>query len=120
MTITEYFIPGGYLRVDNATGAVAIANSTAITRPARLMSVTVKFSAAPTTSENLTITKDARAGAAYDAVLLTTDPSATSATSILYQPDADLWLEPGDAIATAYTNTDTRTYGLLVTVIETV
>jgi hypothetical protein len=80
-----------------------------------LNSVTVTLSAAPTTSENLTVTLDSAIGAAYDVVLYTVDPSATSATSITWQPTVPLYLRPGDAVTLAYTNTDTRTWGATIT-----
>jgi hypothetical protein len=118
MATTEYLLTDGRAKVQNTTGATAIAASMSAARVARLLSVSVKFSAAPTTSENLTITKNANTGAAYDAVLLTTDPSSGSVTSLVYQPDQPLWLEPGDSIDVAYTNTDTRTVGVLITMEE--
>jgi hypothetical protein len=79
-----------------------------------LNSVTVKFSAAPTTSEYLTITLDSAIGAAYDVVLYKVDPSATAALTIVWQPAAPLYLQPGDVVTLAYTNTDTRTWGATI------
>lgn len=102
----------------NTTGAAAMAASKTLYRPAKLTEVSVKFSAAPTTSENFVITLDANAGAAYDKILYTVDPSSGAATSIVWQPDSPLWLEPGDVIAVTYTNTDTRTYGVQITTKE--
>ena len=102
----------------NGTGAVAIA--TTMTVPAgmtyQVISVSCKFSTAPTTSEAFTITLDANAGAAYDTVLYTVDPSTTAVTSLVWQPEGPLYLEGGDAVDVAYTNTDTRTYGVQITV----
>ena len=101
----------------NGTGAAAIATS--LTVPAgqsyQLVSVSLKYSAAPTTSENLTVTLNTNAGAAYDTVLYTVDPSVGAITSLLWQPDEPLYLEGGDAVDVAYTNTDTRTYGVQIT-----
>jgi len=101
----------------NGTGAVAIATTGTV--PAgqhyRLVSVSCLFSAAPTTSENLTITLDANAGAAYDVLLYTLDPSVGATYSIVYLPDQEIILEGGDAIDVTYTNTDTRTYGVQIT-----
>jgi hypothetical protein len=106
----------------NATGAAAIAASMTVPagRAYRLISVSVKFSAAPTTSESLTITLDANAGAAYDALLYTINPSLLATTVICWFPDQPLYLEGGDAIDVAFTNTDTRTYGVQITVVEAV
>ena len=82
----------------------------------RLMSVSCAFNAAPTTSENFTITLDANAGANYDVLLYSLDPSAASTTDIFWQPDAPILLEGGDAVDVVFANTDTRTYGVQVTV----
>ena len=101
----------------NGTGAAAIATSLTVPagRTYRLVSVTCKFNAAPTTSESLTVTLDAGAGAAYDVVLYSVDPSATSMTSMAWQPDKPVLLEGGDAIDVAFTNTNTKTYGVQIT-----
>jgi hypothetical protein len=99
----------------SATGSGAIAVAASVTSDQRLLSVTLHFSSAPTTSENLTITLDANDGAAYDTLLFSIDPSASSLTDLVWFPDGDLVLENGDAIDIAYTNTDSRTYGLQVT-----
>jgi hypothetical protein len=66
------------------------------------------------TSEYLTLTLDSAIGAAYDVVLYKVDPSATSATSLVWQPAAPLYLQPGDVVTLAYTNTDTRTWGATI------
>lgn len=104
----------------NGTGAAAIATSLTVPSGAtyQLISVSCKFSAAPATSESLTITLDANAGAAYDTLLYTVNPSATAMTTMLWQPDEPLFLEGGDQIDVAFTNTDTRTYGLQITARE--
>jgi|TARA_Y100000310_G_scaffold340784_1_gene437739 hypothetical protein len=100
--------------VTNATGSAAIATSTSLSAAFRLSSVTLLFNTAPTTSENFTVTLNANDGSAYDAVLYTEDPSATSATSLVFIPDGDLVFESGDELDVAYTNTDSRTYGLRI------
>jgi hypothetical protein len=100
----------------SATGAAAVALSYTVPTGATfdLNSVTIKFSAAPTTAENLTITLDSALGAAYDVVLYKVDPSATSATSLVWQPDAPLYLSGGDVVVLAYANTDTRIWGATI------
>lgn len=98
--------------VTNATGSGAISTSTTLSAAAKLKSITLLFNTAPTTSEDLTVTLNATDGAAYDAVLRTTDPSVGSKTSVVY--DLDIPLENGDEIDVAYTNTDARTYGLRI------
>ena len=102
----------------NGTGAAAIATTATVPsgRSYQVISVSCKFSTAPTTSEPFTVTLDANAGAAYDTLLYTVDPSVTAVTSLLWQPERPLYLEGGDALDVAYTNTDTRTYGVQITV----
>lgn len=101
----------------NATGSAAIAATATV--PAgqhySLIAVTLHFDAAPTTSENFTVTLDANAGAAYDTVLYSLDLSTGSTTDLIYQPTYPLIFEGGDAIDVAYANTDTGTYGLQIT-----
>lgn len=100
--------------VTNATGAAAINLSTALSNPFRLVNVTVHFSAAPVTSELLTVRVDANDGAAYDTVLLSVNPSVLAATDIVLIPDGDLTFESGDEIVVAFPNTDLRTYGVRI------
>lgn len=105
----------------NATGAAAIsvANGATLVVPAgrtyKLISVSCKFSAAPTTSENFVVTLDANPGAAYDVVLYSVNPSVGATTSLIWFPDEPLLLEGGDSIDVTFTNTDTVTYGLQIT-----
>ena len=101
----------------NATGTAAInlSGTVPVGDHYRLVSVSCLFSAAPTTSENFTVTLDANAGAAYDVLLYALDPSVGATYSIVYLPDQEIILEGGDAIDVAYTNTDTRTYGVQIT-----
>ena len=101
--------------VATGTGAIAASGTVATGSTYQLVSVSIHFDAAPTTSEDLTITLDANAGAAYDLLLYTLDPSASSVTDILWQPDQDLVLEAGDAVDVAYTNSDGNTYGVQIT-----
>ncbi len=110
----------GQLGKDYASGVAAIDHSTEIRRVSRLISVSVRFGAAPTTSENITITIGSGQGTNYNVVLLALDPSVESVTSLVYVPDNEIWLTPGDSVDVAYTNTDRNTYGLIVTVEEKV
>ena len=81
----------------------------------RLVSVSCAFNAAPTTSENFTVTLNSNAGAAYDILLYSLDPSAASTETLLWQPDEEVLLEGGDAIDVAFANTDARNYGAQIT-----
>ena len=101
----------------NATGGNAIAASMAVPTGAtfRLVSVSLNMSAAPTTSENFTITLNANAGAVYDVLLYSLDLSTGSTTDVVWFPDELMLLEGGDAVDVAYANTDTGTYGVQIT-----
>ena len=100
-----------------ATGTAAIALYGAV--PARqhyrLESVTVNLSAAPTTSENLTITLYPQVGGIYNTLLYSLDLSAAATTDLLWQPDEEIILEGGDQIAVEFANTDVRNYGAQLT-----
>ena len=113
-TVVQSSPVGNAPAVTNATGAVAIATSTTVAAHFRLLAVTCHFDAAPTASENFTVTLNANDGAAYDTVLFSVDPSATSSTDLVYIPDGDLIFESGDEIDVAFANTDTVTYGLRI------
>jgi len=100
-----------------ATGNAAI-NLSATVRQSlayRLISLSVVFSAAPTTSEDLTVTLNSHHGAVYDVLLYSVDPSVGAITDIFWQPDEEIDLVGNDAIDVAYTNTDVRTYGAVLT-----
>ena len=108
------------LRSDYATGAAALALSITAIKIARIMSITLHLSAAPTTSENLTATLDSNLGAAYDTLLYSFDLANSSVTDIVLTAE-DLGVEylfVGDQIDIAYTNTDTVTYGIEVRTLE--
>ena len=97
-----------------ATGATAINLTTAEPAAAKFkpLYVTVHLSSAPTTSENLVITKNAAAGADYDTVFRSVDLSLSSATDFVYEFGDDIVMLPGDQVVVTYTNTDARTYGV--------
>jgi len=81
----------------------------------QLVSVSIALDAAPTTSENFTITLNANAGAEYDVLLYSLDLSVGSTTDLMWSPESDIILGGGDSIDVAYTNTDTGTYGVQIT-----
>jgi len=101
----------------NATGAVAFSSTATVPagRHYRLSHVTLNLDAAPTTSENMTITLDMNAGAEYDVLLYSVDLSVASTTDVVWWPDDELYLEPGDAVTVAYGNTDLAIYGVQIT-----
>lgn len=101
----------------NHTGAalMAFAGTVPPGQHYRLVSVSCRFNAAPTTSEDFTVTLDANAGAAYDVLLYSVDPSAAATSHIVWFPDEELILEGGDAVDVAFANTDSRVYGSQIT-----
>jgi len=97
----------------------ALMNLAGLTVPAgqtyRLVSVSLHFSATPTTSENFTVTLNAASGPAYDVLLYSVDPGGGALQDIVWMPDEELFLEGGDVLDIAYTNTDNRTWGVQIT-----
>lgn len=101
----------------NATGAAAIAVSlvcdgTIASVGSELIMITCHLDSAPTTAEAFTVTLNQKNGAAYDTVLYSIDPSASSATNIVFVPRKRMRLAEGDSVDVAYPNTDTNTYGV--------
>jgi hypothetical protein len=113
-------VTAGAITKINETGDAAMSVTYTAARSARLISVSVKLGAIPTTGEALTITLDAVAGAAYDVLLYSLDPAALSLTSLIVTEEdyGDVWLIPGDKIVIAYTNTDAATYGVEIVAME--
>ena len=85
-------------------------------RSKRVLQIEVTFSAAPTTSENLTLTRNTPGPTQPVTVAFSTDPAATSATSILKVFEGGYMLGPDDEVTLAYTNTDTKTIDAEITV----
>ncbi len=98
----------------------AIAETTgAVTRPLKFSDLTLKLDAAPTTSENFTVTLDSANGPEYDTLLFSLDLSTSSVTDlVLDESDFDVTLMSGDALDIAYTNTDAAEWGLHFTMTE--
>lgn len=101
----------------NGTGTAALALNGAVPvgQTYRLVSLTLNLSAAPTTSENLTVTLDANAGAIYDTLLYSLDLSAGATADLVWQPDPEILLEGGDVIRVVWANTDARNWGAQLT-----
>ncbi len=100
---------------DTGTAGLDFAGTVPAGQHYRLISVTCNFNAAPSTSENFTVELDANAGAIYDLLLYSVDPSAASTTDILWQPDEEIILEGGDAIDVTFANSDNRNFGAQIT-----
>ena len=97
------------------TAAIAVSGTAQARGPRRLLSVRTHFGGTPTTSENFTITLNSNAGTAYDTILVKNDLAAGSVTDLVYVPDEKIDLSAGDAIDVAYPNTDTKQYGVELT-----
>ncbi len=98
-----YDIPSG-------TGAVSVTTNLLTKYPGKeveIISVEAKWSAAPTTSENFTVTL--QRGGTSSVVVFSIDPSSTSLTSLLHIWDEPYVLQSGDEVIIAYTNTDAKT-----------
>jgi len=82
-----------------------------------LVQVELHLDGAATTSENFTVTLDALAGAAYDVVLHSVDISGEDDTAnvvLVANPRTSAFVK-GDTIDFAFANTETNTWGLVVT-----
>lgn len=106
---------GAAHRVYTDTGSAAISSSFTAFSSVIVKQITIHFSSAPTTSENLVFGLDSNAGAAYDTLLYTVDPSESSITDLVWIPDDNAFVMIfGDEIDITYTNTDTRTIGISI------
>ena len=94
-----------------ATGTGAIAKSFTAVRNTYLKSVSLHLSAAAT-QETLTITLDSAKGAAYDTVLFS--QAMAGYADVVWLLDDELLLEEGDIVIATFTNTDARTYGIVI------
>ena len=89
------------------TGAFALSRT--LLDSEQIISLCLAINTAPTSAGSITITLDSNAGAAYDTVLATVDPVATSMTSWYWYPESTQRFVAGDAISVAYANPDNRT-----------
>ena len=96
-------------------GPIAATATVPVGQHYRLISISCRWNAAPTTSEFFTVTADLNAGAAYDVLLYTVDPSVAATYSLIFLPDQEEIYEGGDAIDVAFANTDVRHWGLQIT-----
>ena len=98
------------------TGAAAMDVSLAPGEPFQFLGYECHQGVIATTPENLTVTKDAGAGSAYD-TLLDTKAMATAANKDIVQYFSGVPIKcyhKDDEIDFAWTNTDTKTYGLTI------
>ena len=95
------------------TGNLAVAtNKIAPGASFKLTEIELHLNAAPTTgTQNLVITKDDGVGETYDGVILTLDLVANAVTDLVVRPNKTC--KATDVITAAWTNTDTKTYGLI-------
>jgi len=93
-----------------ATGSSAINTSIAPASRGVLLALTLHLSAAGGAAEDLTVTLNKAAGAAYDVPILTQDMSTTQ--DVVWT--GEIPFQNGDTIDVAYTNSNSRTYGLEV------
>jgi hypothetical protein len=94
------------------TGAAALSETVSPGDGYRILAVMLHLSAAPTTAESVTVTFDSSAGSSYDTIL--NSQGMAGVTDYVWMPSNDLYLVNADALAVAFTNTDTNTWGLTV------
>ena len=99
----------------NFTGATALSHSVAPGYAAELIDFRLKLNEVPTTSENFVASINAGAGAVYDSRVYTKDLSELTVGTVIVQGGEDEFvIESDGSFDFAYTNTDTKTYGLQV------
>jgi hypothetical protein len=98
-------------KVSRATGAAAIAFELSRDTNWMVYEVRVHLNAAAT-QDTLTIRIDSSANAVYDAVLYSQDMSGHA--DFVWRPTRPIFLQANDQLEVAWTNTDTRTYGVEV------
>lgn len=100
------------VKVDVITATVAMYATLAPTTPFQLLEIRYHADGA-SAAEDLTITLDANAGAAYDAVLHT--KAMSGLTDYYYNFASEMrFFGAGDKLVFAHTNTNTATFGLEV------
>lgn len=102
-------------KIATGSGALDLTHKVPYHEVQQLLSVTLHLSAAPTTSENFTITLDSGHGGAFDTLLYSLDLSTASTVNLVWQPDAPLYLFDGDAVDVKYANTDAGVFGVTLT-----
>jgi len=100
---------GQSYKTDRATGIAAIAYALTFTAEALVREVRLHLSGAAGV-ETLTLSIDAGAGAAYDAVLDT--KAMNGLTDYYYRPDVPMHFVTGDALKLTLTNAGGLTWGL--------
>jgi len=96
--------------ITRATGSAGLSTTLSPAIGFELIDVRIHVGVAPTTSENFTITLDSDTGTAYDTLIYSYDMKTV--TDILWTPEETVKFDAGDSLDFAWTNTDTKTYGL--------
>ena len=107
INIRSNFTAETFSTADTVTVAIAVGH------PFELIEVEIHMSAAPTTSEAFTLTRDAGLGENYDTLIRSIDFSVDSNISWSWTPSNRLiYPDPDDKLRVAWNNSDLRTYGL--------
>ena len=105
---------GPTVRQVQYTGAAAVNINYNPGVPFKLLEVRVHLSAAGGASENLVVKSDDVSGSAYDTVYLTENMNTVA--DLVDSLDTPSYFKEGDGLLITYTNTNTRTYGITITV----
>ena len=100
--------------VVEATGSGAMSVEVTHDHAWRLHGFDMHINTAPTTAEDMTITKDADKGAAYDTVIDTI--AMAGKTDIAQQATRPLAMKADDKLIFEWTNTDARTWAITVNI----
>lgn len=97
-------------QVQEVTGAVAMSYTFAPGKRFVFEEVRIHLSAASATSENFTITIASSKGSEYNTKIYSKDMDTVQ--DLVYQPEQAHELEAEDSLVFAWTNSNTRTYGM--------
>ncbi len=103
-----------FLHIDTSAAGAALAHTLTLTSDGQLREVRLYTSAAPVTAEDLTIIIHSALGAIYQYKILTYDMLDVTDLVRTYNPP--ILLYTGDAIMSAWTNSDGRNWGYQVIV----
>lgn len=96
-----------------ATGAAALSLAIAPGYRFKVKAISLHLSAAPTTSQSLTITLNSAYGTAYNCILYSRDLTVGSLTDLYVEFGDNFIFEYNESLTVAWTNTDVRTYGVV-------
>ena len=98
------------IQIDRSTGSGAMAETVSPGYGFELVGIYLHLSSASSTSEDFTISLDSTEGSAYDVLIYSKDMNGVQ--DVIWEPDRAMHFIANDELDMAWTNTDSRTWGL--------